>query len=1402
MPVLRRPPSLAALLGFLVTIFLLQSRGGSHKAQLALRLLSVLHTFIKKTIRVFAVSTRLAVQVTGTVTLTAIAGEGLRRLLLLQKERLEEELRRANETKSLSLRFSGNPLSPQNSKSKTGHTKDSRGKDGEATELRESLRLAFSAVRLSESGDSSPSGTQQVSVTAERGHEAHLLAFSPIRFQELRRSLGLAEEVYWSSLCDGELTGGMTQASGKSGALFWVSHDKLLVLKTCTRSELSTLLVYLERYGRHFATYKNSLLCRLYGAYEFRGHRQSFVVVVMNNIFAGKFEPHVIYDLKGTTEDRWVNPSPGAVLKDLNFADKVIGISDQKQKTDLIYTLKRDTKFLKEQTVIDYSICLGVHYCDGDSHPPMDELMPSPGIWSPLAVIPGFEPKFQSTLVRDQPSRRVVYFIGIIDVLQRYDVKKAAAYFIKSMSLGWVHEIDTARPADYARRFKTNFHNKVQTFREPMDRVARFVKRLQGGIEGGTVLRPTFARTITASGDDAERSRQDGAGEEVTLDEAIDFAVRCGGQLQLLRRTGWFRSLWEEVEAFLDMDRHALVFQTMSRSMLSDNRPTFVACYKIRRVYLSIACHRPRDRHCQACHRPTKIEAEPVESRRFTVEAEGTALRFTAPSRRQAKLWVTALEVAAGYAEANVEDHAEAACAVAVAAGSSSAAASPHGSPSHCGLTSNTMAHGPPWSARASRVARAAVLGAVEPWLESEDVEQLMRICRAARLGMLEPLLLGPEAHRRWEKRRVKWIFGFMDTEAAGRLPVAKVQSLLREMNINEAESRDILGLIVWEDREGRRAGGGRQLGSGTAISLDKFRLMLQRADLSFSQAVHRAFLDLTGSSSSTPIQTRSYSMRSESSYLQSVSPQELARFFAVEQKLLPRPTPQQVQRLLAFLSPPLVNRGNRGLESMGLAQLLCSPSNALADPAKRPVFQDMTKPLAHYFVETSHNTYLEGNQLSSRSSVLRYVEVLRRGCRSVEVDVWDGAEGEPIVKHGYAVTTEVPFEDVIQAIADHAFVASEYPVIISVEQHCSALQRTRQGEILRSILGERLLLPPWDEKRNEIDYEAFEPISPWSARGRFLVKSSLGCCERCSAKLPLYDQCIALPTKKLQKNEKQELLAYTSLHSTSPQAEASPAEPSRSSCHVSSMNVGKCLKLRDSAGEAALQNWNTRFLSRAYPTGTMIGSGNFDPIPLWLCGVQMVAMNYQTPDLPLLFNDGLFRNFNGGCGYVLKPPELLGEERPCQPRVRRLLLRVCCAHRLPQPEAPITEETGAMGHGIPGSAISSPFVTVSLEPGGQVSQSKPVQHDGYHPVFNHEVMLNVSAAPLHILALEVRDFHTGRPMARTAVSLDALREGLRWVPLQNSLGSTIPHCGLLVCAQFHHGTSDENSIERRRSRS
>lgn len=73
--------------------------------------------------------------------------------------------------------------------------------------------------------------------------------------------------------------------------------------------------------------------------------------------------------------------------------------------------------------------------------------------------------------------------------------------------------------------------------------------------------------------------------------------------------------------------------------------------------------------------------------------------------------------------------------------------------------------------------------------------------------------------------------------------------------------------------------------------------------------------------------------------------------------------------------------------EASFLSYMTSDKSTAMAAPANN----DLNYPLSSYFISSSHNTYLSGNQLYGEASVDAYETVLRRGCRCLEIDVWDG---------------------------------------------------------------------------------------------------------------------------------------------------------------------------------------------------------------------------------------------------------------------------------------------------------------------------------------------------------------------------------------------------------------------------
>lgn len=68
-----------------------------------------------------------------------------------------------------------------------------------------------------------------------------------------------------------------------------------------------------------------------------------------------------------------------------------------------------------------------------------------------------------------------------------------------------------------------------------------------------------------------------------------------------------------------------------------------------------------------------------------------------------------------------------------------------------------------------------------------------------------------------------------------------------------------------------------------------------------------------------------------------------------------------------------------------GFTNYMRSPAGDVFNPEHYEVNQDMTQPLNNYFIASSHNTYLTGDQLMSQSRVDMYSWVLQAGCRCVE---------------------------------------------------------------------------------------------------------------------------------------------------------------------------------------------------------------------------------------------------------------------------------------------------------------------------------------------------------------------------------------------------------------------------------
>ncbi|MGH0172351.1 UNVERIFIED_CONTAM: hypothetical protein FKN15_013953 [Acipenser sinensis] len=198
----------------------------------------------------------------------------------------------------------------------------------------------------------------------------------------------------------------------------------------------------------------------------------------------------------------------------------------------------------------------------------------------------------------------------------------------------------------------------------------------------------------------------------------------------------------------------------------------------------------------------------------------------------------------------------------------------------------------------------------------------------------------------------------------------------------------------------------------------------------------------------------------------------------------------EQVHQLIEKYEPNINFTKKGQISQEGFMRYLSGEENGVIPPEKLDRSEDMTLPLSHYFINSSHNTYLSAGQLAGNSSVEMYRQVLLSGCRCVELDCWKGrtAEEEPVITHGFTMTSEISFKEVIEAISECAFKTSPYPVILSFENHVdSPKQQAKMAEYCRGIFGDALLTEPLEK----YPLEAGTPLpSPHELIGKILIKN------------------------------------------------------------------------------------------------------------------------------------------------------------------------------------------------------------------------------------------------------------------------------------------------------------------------
>nr|AAK01711.1 phosphoinositide-specific phospholipase C [Oryza sativa Indica Group] len=486
-------------------------------------------------------------------------------------------------------------------------------------------------------------------------------------------------------------------------------------------------------------------------------------------------------------------------------------------------------------------------------------------------------------------------------------------------------------------------------------------------------------------------------------------------------------------------------------------------------------------------------------------------------------------------------------------------------------------------------------------------------------------------------------------------------------------------------------------------------------------------------------------------------------------------------------------------------------------------VHHDMAAPLSHYFIYTGHNSYLTGNQLSSDCSDLPIIRALQRGVRVIELDMWPNSSKDDIsILHGRTPTTPVSLLKCLLSIKEHAFEASPYPVIITLEDHLTPDLQDKAAKMVLEVFGDILYYPDKDHLK--------EFPSPQDLKGRVLLstkppkeylqaKDGNAATIKEDAKAAATDDAawgkevpdihsqIHSATKHDQREDDddtdededdeeeeqkmQQHLAPQYKHLITIKAgkpkgtllDALQSDPEK--VRRLSLSEQQLAKLADHHGTEIVR-FTQRNLLRIYPKGTRVTSSNYNPFLGWVHGAQMVAFNMQGYGRALWLMHGFYKA-NGGCGYVKKPdflmqtdPEVFDPKKSLSSK-KTLKVKVY------------------MGDGWRMDFTQTHFdqysppdfyarVGIAGVPADSVMKRTRAIEDNWVPVWEEDFTFKLTVPEIALLRVEVHEYDMSEKDdfgGQTVLPVSELIPGIRAVALHDRKGIKLNNVKLLMRFEF-----------------